>query len=372
MRKRMADWSNLPADLLLLIAKRLHFAEDYAKISAVCKSWRAIILQKDNQSCSLLPWLMLTENESRDIRGFYSPFNKKVCELYLPEIRGKRCWGSSHGWLITLNTAYEMHLLNPMSRVQILLPPLHICSNLKNLICNPTEFRNTFVYKVVLSSDPLSGNCVALAVYSDNKMAFAKLGDDAWTPLQCCPSVINDVICFGGKFYATDSSGDVISCDMNGIHLKTLPLTSSFEAYELDEITTYIVEIGGKIHVVLRFMYEDRYGDGPFLRTWNFKIYGLDVCTEKWEEVGSLGNWSIFVGSNDSFSVSCYDYPECRSNCVYFSDDYSERYYDNSTTFNSFDMGICSLDNHKIQPLFENDSSSSVYSVPVWMKPILW
>ncbi|KAL3844315.1 hypothetical protein ACJIZ3_001718 [Penstemon smallii] len=367
-RKTMADWSNLPLDLLMLIARRFNFLDDYVRFGVVCKSWRAVLFHKDskNSPCSLLPLLMLTENESNDLRGFSSPFNKKVYQLYLPEVHGKRCWGSSHGWLITLDAKYQLRLLNPLSRVQILLPSLLKCLDLKNLVCRPEHFRDIYVHKVVLSSNPFLGNCVVLAIYSNNKMAFAKPGDESWTPLQCCPSyAVNDAICFGGKFYVTDSSEDVTIYDSNGNHLKTVALTSSLVVYEPDEVATYIAEVGGQIYVIVRIMYD--LGDTSVLRTWNFKVYKLDKCNEKFEMVKTLGNWSIFIGNNHSFSIPSTEYPECTSNCIYFTDDYY-----NPRVRCSYDMGIYSLDNHGIKPFLQKDLSYLKYSVPVWIKPLLW
>ncbi|MCD7446384.1 hypothetical protein HAX54_005992 [Datura stramonium] len=119
------------------------------------------------------------------------------------DVLDKRCWGSSHGWLVTLGANFEMHLLNPLSGGQISLPPLHKCPNL-NLVCTGKSFRNSFVYKVILSASPCSSDCVMFAIYSDNwKMAFAKPGDVAWTPLSCIRGHVDDAMCHDGKFYAT-------------------------------------------------------------------------------------------------------------------------------------------------------------------------
>ncbi|CAI9755585.1 unnamed protein product [Fraxinus pennsylvanica] len=364
----MTDWSKLPADVLGLIARQLHFVEDRLRFGLVCKSWRMVMLHTDRFSCSLLPWLMLTEKEESDTRRVYSPFNKKVYELSLPEINGRRCWGSPHGWLVTLDVAFNMNLLNPLSRVQIFLPPLHKCSNLENLVCCPETFRNTFVYKAVLSSDPSSANCVVLAIYSDNKMAFAKPGDVAWTPLQSGSSFVNDVICFGGNFYAIDSSGDIRISDSKGSHLKTISLPVQEVDNELGENSIYLVEVGGHIHVVQRIMYDTKIYDLPVLRTWNFVIFRVDVCNGKWEEVKSLGDWSIFIGSNHSFSISASDYPECLRNCIYFTDDYSGLYY-NTTTYLTYDIGTYDLDGPKIRTFLQEDVSRFKFSLPVWIKP---
>lgn len=178
----MEDWSKLPPELLELISRQLHFAQDYVRFGTVCKSWRMLI--KDCNSCSFLPWLMLAEKESNDFRAFSYPFSNTVFEPYLLEILGKRCWGSSCGWLVTVGCDFQMCLLNPLTRAQILLPPLYECSNLNKLICSPEEFRDYFVCKLVLTACPTSSNCLILAIYSHfATMALARTGDEFWTPL---------------------------------------------------------------------------------------------------------------------------------------------------------------------------------------------
>ncbi|KAM3270708.1 hypothetical protein P3S67_028910 [Capsicum chacoense] len=149
-------------------------------------------------------------------------------------------------------------------------------------------------------------------------MAFVKPGDVSWTPLSCIRSHVDDATCHGGKFYAIDTFGEILIWDLAGSFLKRIAFMPSRGMDNLVYVTTYLVDI------------------------WCFKIYKLDVCNEKWEEVKSLGDWSIFVGSNRSFSISRAAYPECKSNCIYFTDDFSGVYY--NAAF-SYDMGIYNVQN---------------------------
>ncbi|XP_060179548.1 putative F-box protein At3g25750 isoform X1 [Lycium barbarum] len=363
-----ADWSKLPMELVGLIASRLHFAEDCLRFGAVCKSWRIGILQNGNSLCSFLPWLMLPQWKNESLRTCYSPSNCKSYDICLPDVLDKRCWGSSHGWLVTLGANFEMHLLNPLSRAQISLPPLHKCPNL-NLVCTGKSFRDSFVYKVILSASPCSADCVIFAIYSDNwKMAFAKPGDVSWTPLSCIRGHVDDAICHDGRFYAIDTFGEVLIWDFSGSFLKKIAFTPSRDMDNLVYVTTYLAEIEGQIHAIMRLLFDTRITDAPCLSTWCFKIYKLDICNEMWEEVKSLGDWSIFVGSNHSFSISCSVYPECESNCIYFTDDFSGAYYD---AMHGYDMGIYNVQNGRVKPLLQENKSDFAFSLPLWIIPSL-
>lgn len=368
----MVDWSKLPNELWRLIAGKLRLIEDYLRFGGVSRSWHLITLEKESYSCSELPWVMLTENEASGIRGFHSLFGNKIYKLLLPEICGRRCWGSSHGWLVSVGTDLEMHILNPLSHVQISLPPLHKCPNLGKLICSPVDFRDNFVYKVVISSSPLDSNCIIMAIYSDcGKIAFTRpidKGWSQWTPLECANFSIHDIIYYNGNIYAVESYCDVLVFNFSGSLLKTIPFEGWEEGNVLDYDDNYLVECGGEIYMVVRCFYDTRNADTPFLKTWRFLVYKLDKCTDKWEKVDGLGNWSVFLGSNNSFSILASNDSRCRKNCIYFTDDH----YGWFNTPGSYDMGIYDLDNGKLEPYLLGNASQYVYSVPLWIRPSLW
>ncbi|KAH0643663.1 hypothetical protein KY289_034637 [Solanum tuberosum] len=311
---------------------------------------------------------MLPQRKDESLRRFYSPFNCKSYDICLPDVLDKRCWGSSHGWLVTLGANFEMHLLNPLSRGQISLPPLHKCPNL-NLVCTGKSFRDSFVYKVILSASPSSSDCVIFAIYSANwKMAFTKPGDVAWTPLSCIHGHVDDAMCHDGKFYAIDTFGEILMWDLAGSLLKRIAFPPSRDLDNLVYATTYLVEVNGQIYAIMRLLFDTRITDTPCLTTWCFKIYNLDICNEKCEEVKSLGDWSIFVGNNHSFSIPSSTYPECESNCIYFTDDFSGVHY---SVVHGYDMGIYRVQNLSVQPLLQEDVSDSAFSLPLWIIPSL-
>ncbi|KAM3305845.1 hypothetical protein P3S67_012714 [Capsicum chacoense] len=311
---------------------------------------------------------MRPQMKHESLRRFYSPFNCKTYDISLPDIRDKRCWGSSHGWLVTLGANFEMHLLNPLSGGQVSLPPLHKCPNL-NLVYSGKGFRDSFVYKVILSASPCSSDCVIFAIYADNwKMAFVKPGDILWTPLSCIRGNVDDAMCHDGKFYAIDTFREILIWDLAGSFLKRITFTPSREMDNLVYVTTYLVEIEGQIYSIMRLLVDTRITYTPCLSTWCFKDYKLDVYNENLEEVKSLGDWPIFVGNSHSFSISCATYSEYKSNCIYFTDDLSGVQY--NAAF-SYDMGIYSVQSGRVQPIHQEDVSDFAFLLPLWIIPSL-
>ncbi|GAB4854025.1 hypothetical protein Ancab_022607 [Ancistrocladus abbreviatus] len=345
----------------------LDSVEDYVHFGKVCRSWHLVSVQEDTSSLPKLPWLMLIEKEIGDIREFYSPSSNRVYELCLPECQGRRCWGSPYGWLVTAGTDFQMHLLNPLTRAQILLPPLQKCRNLNQLICGTREFRDVFLNKAVISKQS-SSDCFVIAIYLDyRKMAFVRLGDDSWTPLHCSSQPIEDIVLFNDHFFAIDCSQNVLVFDSTGNHVRTIEFTSPSSLDELDYEAKYLLELKGEICIVVRYLYESRITDTPCWRTWGFSVFKLDLFTGKWTSVKCLDGCSLFVGNNSSFHVQASGCLGFRSNCIYFTDDYSGLY----DTASSYDMGIYSFEDHKIEPYPVEQDPYFVYSLPLWFKPAM-
>ncbi|KAF6141662.1 hypothetical protein GIB67_001214 [Kingdonia uniflora] len=90
------------------------------------------------------------------------------------EARGKKYLGSSFGWLFTIGLDIEIHLLNPITRVQIRLPPQSFPKQWEHFyylahLCQMS------VSKVVLSTGPSvsTTNCIAMTIYSCDRLGFA-------------------------------------------------------------------------------------------------------------------------------------------------------------------------------------------------------
>lgn len=196
----MANWAELQQDLLILIARRIDFVEDFAAFRKVCRSWRSVAVKENFKGSQQIPWLMLAEEEEEEEdegeRGKkdYGAVNGRrfvsmtegvvIGKLMLPEARGKRCL-ETRGWLVTISESGDMNLLHPLTRVQVSLPPI---TTLKYYV--EDGMFNTFIQiqKAVLSSSP-SGSSkddyVLMIIYEGpGFLGFCRCGDKAWTTIE--------------------------------------------------------------------------------------------------------------------------------------------------------------------------------------------
>ncbi|OMP00547.1 hypothetical protein COLO4_12589 [Corchorus olitorius] len=369
------DWANIGRDLLRCIAEKTHSIQDRVRLGAVCRPWHASLGDK---KIDLPICLMLAENKKSDGRCFYNISEENSVKLELPEIRGRRCWGSPFGWLVTCGLDLEIQLFNPLTRATLPLPSLRTFTHLQD---RPSEeLWEFFITKLILSSSPASPDCIVLAIYSEfSLLAFAKPGDQGWVHIDGSRP-FDDAICFNGSFYAARNSGQIFICeDLDGPHPKVVEFAS---APPTDGATNkYIVDLGGNLCLVsrIRGLFEITNDEGEVTEketslTYGFEIFKLDMQTREWEKIMSLGALSLFLGYCYTFSVAAADYPGCKPNCIYFATDVN--HFDCRT---NSDIGIYNCDNfynNKEEIEYHVDSFPesedvqdlhSPFSPPVWL-----
>ncbi|KAL0006896.1 hypothetical protein SO802_008398 [Lithocarpus litseifolius] len=98
--------ADIPCDVFFRIVNR-KFYDDIIISGAVCKSWHSILNSPEKfplpPSC---PWLMLAEqneqsdnsnNKQNETHSFSKLRDTKVYDLVLPQVAGRRCFGTSFG-----------------------------------------------------------------------------------------------------------------------------------------------------------------------------------------------------------------------------------------------------------------------------------
>ncbi|XP_059633555.1 uncharacterized protein LOC132276230 [Cornus florida] len=256
------------------------------------------------------------------------------------------------------------------------------------------------------SSSPCGNDCTIMAIHSASEdIAFCKPGDHSWTTLDTSVGPYIDIIYFSKdqRFYAMRSYLSIEAWDLTDPscpkkHVFDNPLfcPGKFEegkiaeSYNCDE-TDYLVESSGDLLLVSRFIavsvtengiphprrlekkIENNNGEREncFLHdddaywTLGFDVHRFDFDHNKWEPVECLGDRALFVGSNNSFSLSTLNHPELMGNSIYFTDDYFDGF---NKIYRGHDNGVFHLEDHCIKPSYPR-RLKIIDPHPVWIAP---
>ncbi|PIA39821.1 hypothetical protein AQUCO_02600349v1 [Aquilegia coerulea] len=404
------QWSQLPKDLLDSITNLLNL-DDLFRFSYVCKTWNLV-------SSSLLPPnlntpFLITPHEEikhsstsktvddyptwNKTLGFFSLYNGKNYNVDVIQMINRRICGSCNGgWLVTVHGNGEIQVLHPFSKIVIDLPPI---AKLPNVISsydkekkelsytvplklgqeefmkeiNSDWMRDSYVYKVIMScSDVNKGIVMALQGFR-RKLAFCRVGKDKkWTIVNGDDNArLADVTIYQGKFYTVRSSGQVFVVE--GME-NLCPTIKSFirSPTHLASDKYYLVESLGKLLLVTRSRYEpevdcdllEEDSDPISYETTSFTVYRLDFNGPKWVEVSNLGkDRALFVGFNQSFSLKTSDFPGCKGNCIYFTDDYVDHCLEEPV--GGHDIGVYNLASGIVQKCYPTDALV-IKPSPIW------
>ncbi|XP_021764907.1 F-box protein At2g26160-like [Chenopodium quinoa] len=392
------DWSSLPRDLLYIILNKLLLLSDMIMFSSVCTNWHSVAkdaLQKFKLCPNMyfnrnFPLLLLPCTENNDfIRSLYSINKSEVYDLQLRVPSNKRIFGSSHGWLITLDEdSFEVILINPfyfssISNGIIRIPQFSAASEMQKEHGNYGFNSEYFICKAVLSSDPVScpNNFVLMVIYGEMKMlAYWKPGAENWTYIAWSLPMFLDIIYVEDRFLAVNTLGQVYSCKLDD---------EAYPPYNLQMVSApqfgllgtfcrrYIVELPNKVVLqVIRMLKTSRMCalTSPIF-TIGFFIFENKVDEDGeslWILVTNLNDGALFLGDNHSLYVTASKYPGCRANSIYFTDDYHDT---DAMLLNPYqftgplDIGMYRLDDKTVErldiPLLEKYHMPP----PVWILP---
>ncbi|PQQ04417.1 F-box protein SKIP23-like [Prunus yedoensis var. nudiflora] len=121
----MANWSNLPRDLVAAIAQKMVLIEDFIAIGAVCKSWNLALTKKDFNITDQVPFLMLQDKGTGGgVNDFFSLKKGQLIDnLNLPEeAKDKWCFASLGWLLVQCEQDLKVNLLHPLNHALVELP----------------------------------------------------------------------------------------------------------------------------------------------------------------------------------------------------------------------------------------------------------
>ncbi|KAJ7959477.1 F-box protein [Quillaja saponaria] len=361
MDHEFSNWALLPIDILDLILQKLFCVVDFVPFSVVSKQWYSAACQNKKKHLQVPMLLVPTED------GKCSVYSFAIYDFQLNIPFNKRLSGSSLGWVVIANKSPTMiegislTLLNPFSGKTICLPPVSSNyyyhyqgsyrdsgNNGDNAIISDflgdddsgddddhsedleedgfgigcCEYRIT---KVALSTDPhlCPDNFELLILFTDmGKLALYKSSEKSWFYLPDHPklSVLEDVIFYKNKFYFVDrymglgridnvvDGGGVFSLNPK-INVVLGHLFDKSDPIFQEMYRTYTVGTSsGDILFIQRFLtivYLEQYCYYQ-LKTLDFMVYKLEF--PRWVPIDSLGDDVLFLGDNQSMSVSALSF----------------------------------------------------------------
>ncbi|KAL6963644.1 hypothetical protein U1Q18_034651 [Sarracenia purpurea var. burkii] len=403
----MAEWSQLPRDLIYLIAKNLETEMDVLRFRSVCSSWRSSVAHNPHPTPPIRFPLFPKEGIS-DISnswGFYLS-KRTIFRLGLPDPhRRTPPFSSSDGWLIKIDqdVPQRTRLVNPLSRShtnplpetfprRLDLLKYRISELGREYILQYINYRpfansindagNLYMEKVALCSKECSGSgidsYVLLTIHVSGKLAMFKFRDRKWVIIDDLPSPYDDVILFDGRFYAVDNTGRTVVVDVNESPILNLVAHPVFggdkKAFvqsfgELLLVDTYL-HIGPEDDLGFDEGSESYEEFDCYMgeRTVRFKVFRLDRSEKKWVELKRLGDRILFLGDNCTFSASASDFSGCKGNCIIFTDHYYYSSMEGDSVLKGRGIGVFDLESGSIVSLTNYPEYSKImWPPPAWI-----
>lgn len=380
----MANWSQLPPDLLDLIAKCFDTSVDLLRFRSICSAWRSSV--KPKRRCLPNRFPLLEENSVGN-NILNSSFGFELSRRTVFLIRSPQSGDEAEptlSWLVKIDEDEpdRKRLLNPLKREHLKnfdkvldIGNLGILEIGHEYVLNYMNFGNQagslYMEKVVLMYLDGGSDFVLLTIHVSGKLAMFTSKDKKWTILQQMPSPYDDVMLYKGKFYAVDHTGRTVFVDMGfGTTIVANPVFGGDKKY--------LVECKGGLLLVDMYLSIDTTVDSNFFddfleqqlsccmseRTVMFKVFKLDEERKTWIEVNNLSDQVLFLGEDCAFSVSAYDLQMHRGNCIIFVDNF----FSLSGQEHDQDIGVFDLESGCIKPLNNYpDFSKLFWPPPNWI-----
>ncbi|KAF3327973.1 ubiquitin-protein ligase [Carex littledalei] len=383
----MGNWSELPRDLLRSITSFLPIA-DIHRFSSVCREWNFVSKEITHPPAAQLPWLVLTDHEITKKRMFYNMSEKKYYQFDIPELHGARCHGSSFGWLFVVGPRLETHLINPFSGAKHSLPrapPYNFKREYYDdylieygykypCILEPCIFsyelmQRIIVHKAILSADPNKCTDFVLMIMlnGDHKLAIWRVGDKDWTVFKENRYIL-EITCFKGQFFALLVGNKFATVDV-GPEPKLIKHKQCLRECTSGAARYFINVSDISLLLVVRRTKKDENDDEHFT-TSEFRVFELDLEEVEAYEIEDINGDTLFLGKNSGINVPFREFSGCRENCIYFSSDACDGLPEEKYGYD--DMGVWSIVDETIKPLFEPNVYMSPTSCPIWLVPNPW
>ncbi|GMY19529.1 F-box protein At2g26160-like [Fagus crenata] len=376
------NWSELPTDMIGEIVNRLPNFMDIKAIVAVCKQWRSACSKTETTRTPPVPLLMLSEtlDDSNTRRRFFNLCDSRRYQLELSTIRGKRCWGSPHGLVVTLDPDYDIHIEHLDQRIEpIALPPLDTIR--RELAGREEWFR--LVHKFIIFNEPAESDhglsFLVFAIFGpENRLAFARPGRDEWTIFTNPNNLeFKDVARLQGQIWGLCDNGLLVRFEFEGTQLLEVVAIAYPPEDAQEHQKLYLVESRENLYGVFRYRksLQGFFGRRRSYKTTDFSVFKFNFSDSEWEEVNDLEDHALFVGDCNSWSIPTIpqirvnDGSFVRSNSIYFTDDNWELQMLAGVAYGGHDVGLFDMERRVIQRLPFGKDTPLYYSRPIWVTP---
>ncbi|PKU59898.1 putative F-box protein At4g22660 [Dendrobium catenatum] len=410
-------WSDLPIDLLHCLSSHFPIV-DYLRFAATCTSWNFALAKNDlfRIQRTPSPWLLLPNNagEASDTLTFCDLTTKKEeggigCNRCFScignHISGRRCYGSKDGWLVTLDLTYlQPCLFNPLTKAEISLPSLFtipedqrqrikpeydLDGHIKyyydekhpSYVIDAESFRDLYFQKIAISSSDPFGTIVV--IYGFIKLlALARPGDHAWVLGPQLPPYhvdqfeeFEDVYFHEEEqmFYAITHFSAVLAFDLEGKNVKFV-CQAIQDPYSTDSYCrNYIAFLSGTLLKIKREISGMEVDERYTKKTTKISVFKFvpainasSCSSSQWISMTDLGDFSLFIGYNQTISLHHTVALGIRPNCIYFADHADIMTQDDATR----DAGLYDLHNDCFQYFLDSNSQPN-WPPSIWFTPSL-
>ncbi|XP_038711623.1 F-box protein SKIP23-like [Tripterygium wilfordii] len=420
----MRDWAELPLDALQVILQKLIIGKDYYRFACACRSWSSVVVTYLSRYAPMDSPCLIVSGTTSQSRHLACAVGKDIAkdQDFLPQISvplREICIGSYQGWVVMIDDDIDMYLLNPFSDTCIDLPQIDMLeiNNLGSFIIHGISFNmdgklarfNYCIGKVILSTIPTASDCFVLFIYGHKKLAFCKVGDEAWSyiddgalryDIDRNPKFYMDAIYFKGLFYVVSARGEIFACDLtvseptlteiygNGSLTSHALINSVLPPYT--QLLWYLVECRGELFRILQaakpqgkeedhvnlaepIVIEGEDGhktldnlyQGVSYGSFYFEIHKLDTRSgskPSWVQVDTFEGDAVFLGRNQSFSLSNPLDFGYKGNRIYYTDHRSV----------NIEPGVFKLEDGIVEPLYKSNSSGLIVPPAIWVIPRSW
>ncbi|KAF3629287.1 putative nuclear pore membrane glycoprotein-like [Capsicum annuum] len=229
-----------------------------------------------------------------------------------------------------------------------------------------------FLEKVILSSSPSKANCMVAAICGRkcNYLAYCKLGDESWTCIVKGMMEYDDATFdHEQKFlYAVTFTNHVHVFDLFASPKLNDTIEPPLSQIEGNLLNRYLVKTSMGLlqvqrHLSLQCEWEDQTYD--CYQTSFFNLYMFEPSSRSWCKVGNIGENVLFLGQNSSISIVSSCLHGYKGNHIYFIDRLlvfdmvrvrGERY----------DIGVYNLDSTSVKSLQRSDIKRYRWPTPIW------